>query len=263
MLTASGAAWPGRRSRTRSPAAAARARSGPTSRRCGRRGGAWAASRRRSSRRPSAADRFGASGCGRRVSLKRVSSALVVRVEEQQRRLAVRGRRFSRPYTCGNVARSAPSRTSTTTAAARRRCRPAAEIGERRDERDRQVVDAEEAEVFERANGVRLARAGQSGDDEESRLTAIGRRAGGAGPPLDVLVLRDRRPRDRPAVRAGARAARSRAARRAARASAATDCAPPLRRASPDCARAPPACGRAARARRAPPRSSRSSPSRS
>ena len=45
--------------------------------------------------------------------------------------------------------------------------RPQRQIGKGWDERDRQVVDAEESEVFESTDGVRLSRPRQSRDDNE------------------------------------------------------------------------------------------------
>ena len=54
------------------------------------------------------------------------------------------------------------------------RVRPQRQLGERRQQRDRQVVDAEVGEILERAHRLRLAGAGQAGQDDEAV-----RRAGG------------------------------------------------------------------------------------
>ena len=47
--------------------------------------------------------------------------------------------------------------------------RPRDEVGERRDQRGGQVVDAEEAHVLEALDGVALPRPAQPGDDDEAR----------------------------------------------------------------------------------------------
>ncbi len=61
--------------------------------------------------------------------------------------------------------------------------RPQRQLGERRQQRDRQVVDAEVGEVLERAHRLRLAGAGQAGEDDEAmrrRVPAASLRSTGA-----------------------------------------------------------------------------------
>ena len=112
--------------------AAGRARSSGSCRRCDRPAGESAAAARRSSRDALGGRSVAApSGCGRRVSLKRRSSAASLGLEKHELHaatgtaLAAAGRR------AGNRASAGPSRMSTTTAA--RRISPCA--GERRDPR--------------------------------------------------------------------------------------------------------------------------------
>ena len=74
-----------------------------------------AVSRSRSSRMPSVADRSRASGCGRRVSLKRRTSVVLLASRKMSTGLSPRMLR-RRASTRGNAERKFPSRTSTTMA---------------------------------------------------------------------------------------------------------------------------------------------------
>ena len=120
----------------------------------------------------------GASGCGRRVSLKRRSSAASL---------------ASRKISSGCSPRVACSRRHIARKLANE---PALahvddhcdllgvgvlaqrQVGQHRDERRRQVVDAVVAEIFERANRVRLARARQCRSRRGSRAAPVARRRG-------------------------------------------------------------------------------------
>ena len=123
----------------------------------------------RSSVMPSLTERSRASGCGRRVSLKRRTSAewlasrkisvgfkfgcraqLSEDTRETAREIPSRGRRRRSPPSPARVA------------SARRQLR------HRRNELRRQVVDAEVAEIFERADRLRLPGPGESRQDDES-----------------------------------------------------------------------------------------------
>ena len=135
------------------------------------------------------------------------------------------------------------------------------QLRERRDQRRRQVVDAEVAEILERADRLRLAGARQAGEDDE-RMARASRRLHARRLPARA---RRRRPRRRPRASgigilrrcrrpsrgaASARGARRARARRGGRARAAAGCAPRPRPGSRCCGRARPASGSAARAAR-------------
>ena len=86
------------------------------------------------------------------------------------------------------------------------------QLGQRRDQRRRQVVDAEVAEILERADRLRLSRSREPGQDDERRrvgLAATGSRALRSSDASPVLQRRRPRPRLR---RSSADAASPRAA---------------------------------------------------
>ena len=153
------------------------------------------------SRMPSLADRPGASGCGRRVSLNRRTSVALLAsrkisigfnrciiepledLGEGRQEVRARGRRR----------RSRPSRVVAADRE-RRQCR---------DQRRRQVVDAEVAEILEGPHRLRFSGARESGEDDERRsrpLTAFVRAVPSAlhrSPPSSsssVVVEADRAP---------------------------------------------------------------------
>ena len=152
-----------------------------------------------------------------------------------------------------------PSRTSTTTAARAislpARSVSSASIGS---SVDRQVVDAEVAEILERADRLRLARARQAGEDDEPRRHGRPARAP-CGVPLlahlqrplrdssSVVAARVGSPAPSCAVEPIDEAPRGVMAARCA----AAGCAPRLRPGWRGCGRAPPACGPSACGRRA------------
>ena len=184
---------------------------------------------------PSSADRSGASGCGRRVSLKRRTSAASLASRKISVGLRPRHRPQRREHARELLEQDVPSRTSMTTAAfSISRVRPHRQLGERRQQRDRQVVDAEVAEVLERAHRLRLAGAGQAGEDDEA--------------------MRRRAPRPRPRARA-ARRSRAGARRRRARCAAgsASSSASAVRSAASSGSSADAGVQRPARDRGAPP----------
>ena len=92
-----------------------------------------------------------------------------------------------------------------------------ASVGQRRNQRDRQVVDAEVAEIFERPNRLRLARSRQPGEhDERLACTRRGfprrRRSSPQRPRLELVVV-DAAASDRDAQRAAPDASASDARR--------------------------------------------------
>ena len=124
-------------------------------------------SRARSSRMPSLTERSGASGCGRRVSLKRRTSAALLASRKMSTGLS-RGIFRSLPEDLRKrrqevaLADVDDDRDLLDVAAGAQR-----QLRQRRNERRRQVVDAEVAEILERANRLRLARPRQAGQDDE------------------------------------------------------------------------------------------------
>ena len=181
-------------------------------------------SRARSSRMPSLTERSGASGCGRRVSLNRRTSAswlasrkisiglspgIALQLAEDLRK------RREEPALADvdddrDLRRSPPARRDSF-----------ASVGI---ERRRQVVDAEVAEVLERANRLRLAGARQPGEHDEPAarpLCGAARRVRGAG---SLRLLRAAPARATPAPRRAV----SVLARVIALRLAAADCAPRL-----------------------------------
>ena len=194
------------------------------------RGSRSAARARRGSLRST--DRSGASGCGRRVSLKRRTSAAwlasrKISIGFEPRHLAqlledLRERRQEVAF-----AHVDDDRDLLDVAAAAQR-----QLRQRRNQRRRQVVDAEVAEILERADRLRLARSGQPGEDDERLAAAprapsarcrpgvFARRLRGArsrASPRRLPARAPRRPRRRRAPSPLA-AASARAARRASRA---------------------------------------------
>ena len=183
----------------------------------------------RSSVIPSVTDRSGASGCGRRVSLNRRTSAEWL----ASRKISVgftRGVRLQLPVDARKLRQEAAlAHVDDDRHLVEARILARRQLGHRRNQLRRQVVDAEVAEVLERADRLRLARARQAGQDDEAARAARRRLAAalcfGLGPldpspsshvapVLDVLVgrrarLRRRRP---PCSARSSRAARSRAA---------------------------------------------------
>ena len=136
----------------------------------------WRSAARRSSRMPSLTDRSGASGCGRRVSLNRRTSAAWLASRKistglsrgifRSRAEDLRERREEVAF-----AHVDDDRDLLDVAAGAQR-----QLRQRRNQRRRQVVDAEVAEILERADRLRLSRAGQPGQDDErpSRLGSPG-----------------------------------------------------------------------------------------
>ena len=221
-------------------------------------------SRDRSSRIPSLTERSCASGCGRRVSLKRRTSAAVfasrkIRIGLRRRHLPQLAEDLRKRRDEAALPHVDDDRDLLDLAAGAQR-----QLGERGDERGRQVVDAEVAEILERADRLRLARARQSGEDDE-------RCAGGSAfaaraflahvhparvlPGLALLAGAHRDPPDSsssssssgvvtPASRAApGRGDRPGRGRRDGRAPAAAGCARQPRRGSRRCGRARPASG--------------------
>ena len=197
----------------------------------------------RSSRMPSMTGRPCASGCGRRVSLNRRTSASWLASRKistgSSRGIALQlpqdARELAEEAALADVDDDAPP-------SAARRLRGAT-ARQRRDQLRRQVVDAEVAEVLERANRLRLAGAGQAGeDDERAPRAGFAVAAPSAARPRAHFVSARR-------AASGARPSRAleplgqRRARRDGPAPAAAGCAPRLRRGSRCCGRARPACG--------------------
>ena len=108
------------------------------------------------------------------------------------------------------------------------------QLRQRRDQRGRQVVDAEVAEILQRANRLRLARSGQTGEDDERRAAPgcawpglrssalfarlLRRLSSSAASRLDLLVFFVRRRRRGACSRSDARADRRARGRRGGRA---------------------------------------------
>ena len=242
--------------------ARARARSCRTCPRSRRPGRGSAISRSRSSRMPSVADRSRASGCGRRVSLNRRTSAALLASRKMSTGLSPRICR-SRGQHRGNAEQKVPSRTSTTIAHLLDVAAAHDERGQRRNERRRQVVDAEVAEVLERPDRLRLPGTGEAGQHDERR--AAPRRCAVAA----VVCTARARPRHSSSgsPTSSPRRSRSSSRRRArapggARARAAADCGrrprresrcsgPAPRASAPAAASAPGSCRRHRRVRAA------------
>ena len=115
----------------------------------------------------SATGRSGASGCGRRVSLKRRSSAASLASRNTSIGSQVR-RRLQPPPDRRKLANEPAlahvdddGDLGLVGVLAQR------QVGQHRNQRRRQVVDAVVAEILERADRVRLAGAGHAGDDQE------------------------------------------------------------------------------------------------
>ena len=158
----------------------------------------------RSSRMPSSADRCRASGCGRRVSLNRRTSAAslasrkisvgiepgIARSDVEHARELLEQRALAHVDDDGGLLDLGAG--------------PQRQLREGRHQRDRQVVDAEVAEVLERADRLRLARARQPGQDDERgcrwrpslsapRVDAVGRVGRGFACSFDAPRRRRRR----------------------------------------------------------------------
>ena len=196
---------------------------------------------------PRSTDRSGASGCGRRVSLNRRTSAAWLASRKistglRPRHLAQLPEHLRERRQESALAHVDDDRDLVDVAAGAQR-----QLRQRRNQRRRQVVDAEVAEILERADRLRLARAGQAGEDDERRAAAgwpprprlAPARASPARPPRLDRLRRRRRPRRLDAARRAAqrvaRAARRARAPRDGRARAAAGCAPRLRRGSRCC----------------------------
>ena len=129
--------------------------------------------RRRSVLMPSDAEESGASGCGRRVSLNRRTSVACVASRKMSAgiqplhaaQLPVRLRELREKILFADVHDDRHARDAFAPH----------ELGQRRNERRRNVVDAEVAEIFERPNRLRFTRARKARQHDEPRLA--GRRS--------------------------------------------------------------------------------------